>query len=116
MPDQPDAGDYAGLPVAHVISGRSAASPCPSCHTKLDGITGVRFGGFIPPDIDITGEPTICVYCGALLVFADQYGRLRAMSEAERNSVEFAPVVQELLEFFRARARPAGNFTSRSGN
>jgi hypothetical protein len=108
--------DYPGLPFAHILSAKSAESPCPNCHTVLSGVTGVQFGEFFPPDYDVTGQPTMCASCGALLVFSDRKGRVRAMTEAERNSVEFAPIVQQLLDFFKARSRPAADFTSRRGN
>lgn len=59
----------------------------------------------------------MCAYCSALLVFADNAGRLRMMTEAERNSTLFAPIIQDLLDMVKANARKnAESFTKRNPN
>lgn len=78
-----------------------AKSPCPCCHRVLDAATHVGFDGCSAP-LNLSGEATICAYCGALLVFADDAGRLRTLTEAERGSIRFAPVVRNLIDSWRA--------------
>jgi hypothetical protein len=102
---------------AHITSRKCAKSPCPNCHTKLDGFTGAMIGERFSEPLFIKGRPTMCAYCGALLVFADNRGRVRAMTEAERDSAHFAPIVEKLYAGWREKARAgAEKFTRRVYN
>lgn len=103
--------------MAHVVSGKLAPSPCPNCGTLLDGATGVSMGEFFERELRLKDRPTMCCYCGALLVFADNLGHLRTMTETERNSVRFAPEIEKILAWTKARfVRPAGDFTKKRFN
>lgn len=89
---------------AHIVSQQLTSSACPNCQHELSGVTGVRFDGFFqPPALRLKGEPTLCTYCGALLIFVDDSGLLRAMTEGERNSVRYAPYAQKLVDEWRRK-------------
>jgi hypothetical protein len=97
--------------MAHLVSKECAASACPNCSHELSGVTGARIGDFFDKPLSLKGNPTMCACCGALLIFADDAGRVRAMTEAERNSVRFAPIVEQFYAMWREKARPAGDYT-----
>jgi hypothetical protein len=102
--------------IAHIVSRRLEASPCPNCGKILSGVTGASIGAFFEPGpIRYKGHATLCCYCGALLIFADDAGRVRAMSERERNSLHLAPIVEQLYALWRAD-HPAGDFTKKRFN
>jgi len=102
--------------IAVVHSAKLASCACPNCSHELSGVTAVTFDGSLEKPL-LKGNPTQCAYCGALLIFADEEGHVRTMTEAERNSVEFAPIAQQLLDSFRARAKKGvGDFTKRRFN
>ncbi len=106
-------------PNALLSSAKTAACMCPNCGHELSGVTEARFtdSDRSPGPLRLKGNPTLCCYCGALLIFADNQGHVRAMTEAERNSVKFAPIVEELLDHFRERAKAGvGDFTKRRFN
>jgi hypothetical protein len=101
---------------AHVVSQRVADSPCPNCGKLLSGVTAASIGApFEPGPIRYKGHATLCGYCGALLIFADDAGRVRAMSERERNSLQLAPIVEQLYAQWRAE-HPVGDFTRKRFN
>lgn len=102
--------------VAHIISGKLASCACPNCSHELSGATGVMMGGFFQRRVRLKGEPTMCTYCGALLIFADDAGNVRAMTERERNSVHFAPVIQQLLDCWRRDKVHPPDFTKKRFN
>jgi hypothetical protein len=88
----------------HITQRDLVACPCPNCAHELSGVTAMRFDGFFARGpLSLKGNPTMCGYCGALLVFADDAGRVRAMTEAERNSVEFEPICKKLMDDWKAR-------------
>jgi len=101
--------------MAHVVSRKCVSSVCPNCTTRLDGVTAARIGGFLQQPLRLKGRPTMCSYCGALLIFADDAGNLRAMTEAERNSLNLAPEVKRIYAQWRAD-HPAGDFTKKRFN
>jgi hypothetical protein len=101
---------------AHIVSGKLAPSACPNCLAKLNGFTGARIGGFLPQPLELKGQHTMCAYCGAMLVFADDQGHLRMMTEAERNSLDLAPVVQFLYDKWRREKTRAPDFTRKRYN
>jgi hypothetical protein len=91
--------------MAQVVSRQIAASACPNCSARLDGVTGARIGEFFKGQVRLKGNATMCAYCGALLVFADDQGRVRAMTESERDSVKFAPIVEQFYAMWRAKVQ-----------
>jgi hypothetical protein len=89
---------------AHITDRRAVACSCPNCSAELSAFTGVAFDHFFPAGpIELEGNPTMCAYCGALLIFADNAGRVREMTESERNSVQFEPYVKQLLDEWKAK-------------
>jgi hypothetical protein len=102
---------------AYVRTLQVAASPCPSCHRILSGTTGVQFDSRLPNLLRLKNNLSMCAYCGALLIFADNDGRLRVMTEAERDSLELGPDQQRLFDMIREKARKdAEALTKRSYN
>jgi len=100
----------------YIGSGRTVPDGCPNCGHELSGATGVKFGGRRPATFSQTslkGVPTLCCYCGALLIFSDDAGHVRVMTAAERTSLQLSPELEFLIQITRARI--AGGFTSRSG-
>ena len=59
-----------------LISEEITASPCPSCHKKLDAFTGIS--GAKPS----SGDVTICIYCKQVLQFNDDLTLRHADAEA----------------------------------
>lgn len=55
---------------------RASASQCPTCRAKLDACTGANFGSETEMPRPAAGDPSICLYCGEVLVFDAQL-RLR---------------------------------------
>jgi hypothetical protein len=96
---------------AFITSGKTAKSMCPGCLAVLDGVTGVNIGADFEKGFQLKGCPTMCGYCGTLLIFADNDGRVRAMTETERNSVNLAPIVEKLYARWRDKVRATGDFT-----
>ena len=107
--------------IAHIVSGKTQASTaCPNCSHKLDAVTGASLGG--PFERVQSGLPrlkgsvTMCWYCGALLIFSDDAGNLRVMTEVERAGIRFAPELENLMEKVKERARKPGDFTKKTYN
>jgi hypothetical protein len=108
---------------ARIASGKLRfGGNCPNCLKKCDGATGVTLNGafaHIGPTrrISIQGSLTMCCYCGALLVFADQEGRLRVMTAEERSTCKFDPVLEKLIDDFRReKVQHPPNFTRKNFN
>jgi hypothetical protein len=59
------------------------------------------------------GHATMCMYCGAMLMFADEEGHLRLMTATERSTYRVEPDLAEMLE--RLRPKPP-DFTRKSYN
>ena len=106
---------------ARISSGKlPVASACPNCMKKLDGVTGVSWDGDfkrVGPTrkVSIEGSMTMCAYCGVLLMFADEDGRLRLMT-AEERAAKVDPAVQQLIDDFRRDKVKPPDFTKRSFN
>ena len=95
--------------VARLVSGRLAISACPNCMHRLDAVTAVSFDGPVERvgatgPISVTGHATMCRYCGAMLMFADEAGHVRLMTAEERSTLRLGPEAAELLE--RLRPKP----------
>lgn len=105
---------------AHVeLARRAVKSGCPSCAAIVDSVTITQFRHtpVQPARPKLAGNPTVCLYCGALLVFTDDVGHLRVMTEAERDSIQFAPQAAQLYEMVReAAAKRAEAATKMSRN
>jgi hypothetical protein len=82
---------------AALRTGISNASPCPHCGKILDAWTGASLGSKEPPTPE-PGDPTICAYCAALLVFADYHGRLREPTVEERAAIRANAEVWDMLK------------------
>src|SRR5580704_399402 len=94
-----------------------AKSPCPGCHMGLDAVTAALADDFGLGMPKLKGHVTMCAYCGALLIFSDDEGHLRIMTEEERNSLQFSEIVARFYAQWRAENnRNAERFTRRSGN
>jgi hypothetical protein len=107
---------------AHIASGKlRVGNYCPNCLKKCDGVTGVRldreFERVGPTRrVSIKDAFTMCCYCGAILVFADEEGRLRPMTEEERATHRFDPVIQDLIDNFRREKVQPPGFTRKNFN
>jgi hypothetical protein len=100
--------------MAHIVSGETAKSVCPNCSAILDRFTGARLGAFFELPMRVKGEVTVCASCGARLIFADDQGRVRIMTEHERATIRLDPQVELLLEkMMERRKRSQPNFTQR---
>ena len=69
---------------------------CPSCGNKNDAVTAA-FGDATPHP----GDLSICLYCGHLMVFADDLS-LRALTDEEMHEVAG---MREMLAVQRAREK-----------
>ena len=107
---------------ARVASGKLRdGNYCPNCLKKCDGVTGVTLNSDferVGPTrrVSLKGSVTMCAYCGALLVFADEEGRLRLMTEEERATHSLDPVLQKLVDDFRRKNVQPPNFTKKNFN
>lgn len=72
------------------------ASECVNCRKQLDGATCVGSGG--TPG---TGDFTVCIYCGHLMMFADDM-RLRDPTDAEMIDIAGD---ERLIAIQRARSK-----------
>jgi hypothetical protein len=107
---------------ARIASGKlRVGGHCPNCLKKCDGATGVSLRGEFKrvgptQQVSIKGSLTMCAYCGALLVFADEEGRLRLMTMEERATERFHPVLQKLIDDFRRKKVQPPDFTRKNFN
>ena len=107
---------------AHISSGKlPVGDRCPNCLHRLDGVTGVRLDGEferVGPTgrISVKGTQTICCYCGALLVFADEEGHLRLMTPEERAGRRLDPLLEDLIERVRRERVKPPDFTRKNWN
>lgn len=104
--------------VSHMMSGRLIADACPNCGHELSGVTGARLDApfdRIGPTrrVSLKGNASMCVYCGAMLVFADEEGHVRVMTAAERSSYRLDPVLESIISRLRAKIP---DFTKKSYN
>lgn len=107
--------------IARIASGRLPVSSCPNCMHEIDGVTSIKmdepFGRTGPTKrISLTGGATICCYCGAMLIFADEKGTMRMITEEERAHIRFDPLVQRLIDDFRRTSIRPPDFTKKSYN
>jgi hypothetical protein len=58
------------------------ATVCPQCKVRLEGATSVRTVDV--PAENITGCPTICMECGCLMIFTNEHGSVRRMTEEDK--------------------------------
>jgi hypothetical protein len=106
---------------AFLTSGKlPVASACPNCSHVISGVTGARLDNPFPRTgptrrISIVGTSTMCVYCGALLIFADEAGRVRLPTTEER-AQKLDPILQDLLDSFRRERIQPPNFTRKNYN
>jgi hypothetical protein len=103
--------------IAHIGSRKTGASTaCPGCSAHLDGLTEVQFRDSpFERTMRLKGYVTMCCYCGAVLIFADDAGNVRMMTKAERNSLQLAPEAERLYAEWR-QSHPAGDFTRKRFN
>ena len=92
--------------VARIVSGKLVADACPNCMHLLDGVTAASLDGDfdrIGPTrrVSLKGNATMCCYCGAMLVFADEDGRLRVMTQEEHSTFRMDPVFETMLREMR---------------
>jgi hypothetical protein len=104
--------------VARIVSGKIAGDACPNCMRMLDGVTAASLNGpferFGPEGrVSVKGHATMCMYCGAMLMFADEEGHLRLMTAMERSTFRLHPDLSKLQE--RLRPKPP-DFTKKSYN
>lgn len=83
--------------------GRTVKNACPGCGKLIDAVTGVALDK-PPRNLKLADVPTICAYCGTLLIFKDNTGHLRLMTEAERNSIRLDPILMEIQRKFQQKA------------
>jgi hypothetical protein len=103
--------------IATIRSERCAACACPNCSHELSGVTAARVGESIRTGpLRLKGKPTMCGYCGALLIFADNAGRVRMMTEAERNVLQLHPEAKKLMDSWKRDHVPAPDFTKKRFN
>jgi hypothetical protein len=92
---------------------------CPNCSHILDGATGARldspFERTTTGRVSLAGTVTMCVYCGALLIFADEAGRVRLPTPEER-ARKLDPILQDLLDAFRRERIKPPDFTRKNYN
>lgn len=63
----------------------------------------------------LKGMATKCVYCGVMLIFADDQGRVRMMTVDERNDLAARPLEPLLEELLRSiKVQP--EFTKKRSN
>ena len=72
------------------------AGACPSCSRQLTGATAIGQGDKPSDNRPKRGDATICIYCGALLVFTRGL-KLRHATEDERREIGAMPTVQTIL-------------------
>jgi hypothetical protein len=82
--------------------------PCPNCLKGIDGVTSVSLRLESPEKVfDLKGKFTMCIYCGALLTFADNKGRMRIMTAEERaDAMRLHPTLQNLVDQWRREKVP----------
>jgi hypothetical protein len=77
-----------------VRSQRARKSMCPGCQAELTGVTGAS-----PDEKHLNpyaGAPTICCYCGALLVFDAQLIARRPTPELAARLLDQYPLTRKL--------------------
>jgi hypothetical protein len=79
---------------------------CPTCKSKLDTVTAIGR----PASHVKKGDLTVCAYCGETLVFTDDKGHLRILTEEEEEKMDDNS--RDLLSAIQARvkARNRGRF------
>ena len=100
----------------HIVSRKVPASACPNCFAVLSGFTFADLDGGASEPPPLKGNATMCAYCGAMLIFADDAGSVRTMTAAERESIRFSPEVEKLYKGWVAEKIRPGDFTKRSFN
>lgn len=87
-------------PEVYVESGDVTPTACPFCQAEITGATGTSFSG--PADFNNrVGKPTVCVYCGAISIFADSSGRLRVPTPEESADIEASPDIMKIVGMVR---------------
>jgi hypothetical protein len=82
---------------AYIRSLEVVGSPCPNCGVVLDGVTGISLAGPFEQPVELKDGVTRCVYCDTFLIFTDNRGTVRQMTEKERRTIppEVAALYQE---------------------
>ncbi len=87
--------------IGHIRSTTTAVCcACPSCGAALNGFTAVKVGGLIQRPLLLKGKTTMCCHCGAVLVFADNRGNVRAMTISERAAYKPNPMLEKIRRSF----------------
>jgi hypothetical protein len=107
--------------LALIVSGKTVADACPNCMHRLDGMTAARLDGPFERTgptrrVSLKGNVSMCVYCGAMLVFADDEGHLRTMTAAERSTYHLEPVLQDIMDKIRSKRPNPPDFTRKNFN
>lgn len=90
--------------------GRTRKSPCSNCGVLLSAWVQAQPLATATSTTRLKGHRTVCAYCGALLVFADDNGTLRTMTPEERATWNPGDEERRVFEVFR---KFAGDFTKR---
>lgn len=98
--------------VGYLRNDRVVADACPNCGRKLDHALGIQFGGERPNFREKKGYRTVCGFCAAVLVFADDAGHVRVMTAADA-AIAISP--QEKSVIAALQKQVASEFTSRRG-
>lgn len=95
---------------ARLLSRRSAITLCPNCGETIEGYTGVEFD-FVPGPVNTKDHFTMCVYCGEFVMFTDNAGHIRRLSDQEAADYKAwlaepdQKVIRDLYAAARARAK-----------
>ena len=81
---------------------------CPQCKHLLDAATLAQSDD-TDFDGDVTGHATLCGYCGAGLIFADPYGKLRRAQPQELDDLRKNPLFRSMQKQYAAQ------FVSKNG-
>lgn len=87
------------------MSDRHAQTDCPSCGSPLDASSHPTDNAARPAK----GDGTLCAYCGALLIYADDELHLRRPTAEEVDEAESLPQFQD------ARRQVLANIARRGG-
>jgi hypothetical protein len=92
----------------YVRSGRAPDAKCPDCQAELSGVTGASPNP--AHNKPHPGAPTVCAYCGAVLVFDSDVRPRKPTPEMEMRLREEYPLIARLSADVRS-----GLFCRRAG-
>ena len=78
----------------YVRSGRAPDAKCPDCQAELSGVTGASPNP--AHNHPYPGAPTVCAYCGAVLVFDSHLIPRKPTPEMEARLRERYPLIARL--------------------